>query len=77
MSRSSKQLWAQKRNFTKFRLIGMQQLLHNIQPPILTESEEWQLKSARTYLGNVLRGWEGNNDKSRAAFLGTEAADCE
>ena len=64
------QEWAQKRNYGKSRLMGMQTTLANMKhQDWLTHKEALMLEGIEERLSRVIDHWKGNNKFSKEYYL--------
>ena len=67
------QRWARKRNFTKFRLVGMKCIIKNIWfQETLTPEERYQLEEVVYGLEKLLDQWSKGNEASKENFVRKE-----
>ena len=64
------QKWAQKRNWTKFKVEGVKGSIRSLQnDKVITSYEAIILKTAFRAIERVLRGWSKFNSESKANYL--------
>lgn len=67
---TKKQVWAQKRNWTKHRLLGIRSHLYAWDlEETLTSQEKLELPILRAAIDRLVFDWEERNDESRREFL--------
>ncbi len=67
---SEAQRWAQKRNWSKARLVGVKGTLTTLaESKLLLENEKSNARVAKNFIIDLIDDWDGNNLTSKEIYL--------